>query len=161
MSWIPLELFFTHTWPLIPVISNCISLPLVYQCPVDYCYNVRWFVWVPVLCVLGFVPLWIAQMISSCVLIIVRLCYLFEALLALLFGFLTCVLYSVCLVFVPLPLHSTLYFGYNKNPYYAFLHLSPDPIQVELFWVPCRTQKGSMWNQRVLLWGQLDKPSRF
>ena len=50
----------------------------------------------PVLCVLAIVPLWIAQMITGLVPcgIIVRLCYLFEDLLALLFGFLLCVLYT-------------------------------------------------------------------
>ena len=37
------------------------------------------------LCVLAFVPLWIAQMITGLVLIIVRLCYLLKVLLTLLF----------------------------------------------------------------------------
>jgi hypothetical protein len=31
-----------HTWPLFPLISNCIRVPFVHHCPVDYCYNVRW-----------------------------------------------------------------------------------------------------------------------
>ena len=55
----------------------------------------------------AFVPLWIAQMITGLApcSIIVGVCNFFEVLLALLFVFQPCVLYSVCLVFVPVPLH--------------------------------------------------------
>ena len=39
---------------LFPVISNCVNVPFVYHCPVDYCYNVSWCMWVPVLWCVGF-----------------------------------------------------------------------------------------------------------
>ena len=43
----------------------------------------------------------------------VRVCYLFNVLLTLLFGVQPCVLLHVCLVFVPVPLYGTL--GVKKN----------------------------------------------
>jgi hypothetical protein len=42
-------------------------MSFVYHGAVNYCHNVRWCVWVPVLCVWAFVPLWIAQMITGLV----------------------------------------------------------------------------------------------
>jgi hypothetical protein len=66
VSRIPLELC-SH---LAPIPADCIWLyvPFGFHWAVDYWYNVRWFVWVSVLCVLDFVPLWIAQMITGLVL---------------------------------------------------------------------------------------------
>ena len=64
----PSGTFITHTWLLFPVINNCVCVSLVHHRPVDYRFNVRWGVWVSVLCVLAFVPLWIAQMIMGLVL---------------------------------------------------------------------------------------------
>jgi hypothetical protein len=92
----PSRTFTMHTWPLFPVISTCISVPLVHHCLVDYCYYVCWsceYLW----CVFWFschcgLRRWLR--VSSRVIIIVRLCYLFKILLTLLFGFLPCVLYT-------------------------------------------------------------------
>ena len=61
----PSGTFIMHTCPLFPLISTCISVPFGFHWAVVYCYNVRWCVGVPVLCVLAFVPLWIVQMITG------------------------------------------------------------------------------------------------
>ena len=67
LSRIPPELS-SRTRPLFPLISICIYVPFGFHGLVDYCYYVCCCVWVTVLCVWGFVPLWIAQMITGLVL---------------------------------------------------------------------------------------------
>ena len=89
--------FITHTCPLFPLISTCISVPFGFHWALHICYNVHWCVWVPVLCILGFRALVdCADDCRSRVLIIVCMCYIFEVLLALLFGFQPCV-FVTCL----------------------------------------------------------------
>ena len=129
LSRFPPGTFITHNCPLYPLISTCISVPFGSHWAVDYCYNVHWCVWVPVLCVLAFMPLWIAQMITGriqCVNHCVRVSFIRGTPLSFVWVSTLC-FYSVfvwssspCLYMVR---HNL---GLNKKPYYAFLSLSPE-----------------------------------
>ena len=92
----PSGTFITHICPLFPLISICIYVPFgfhwgsnIVTMSVGACEYLCCAFW-------AFVPLWIEQMITGlvpCVNHCARV-YLFEVLLALLFGFQPCVLYT-------------------------------------------------------------------
>jgi hypothetical protein len=75
----PSRTVITHIWSLFPLISNCISVPSVHHCPVDYCSNVRWSCEYLCCVVLAFVPCvlrrWLRvspRVVSSCVCVFIR-----------------------------------------------------------------------------------------
>jgi hypothetical protein len=148
-SFYALNCVITHTW--FQLLTDCIyiNVPfvsplgclLLFQCPLCLCCVALAFVpfgWCrydyvsrPVVyhCALVFSGLVPCMYYGS------RPLYLFMVLLTLLFGFQPCVL-------------STYLFGLcpvNKNPYYAFLHLSPDPSHnVALYLFRQDTRNGSI-----------------
>ena len=126
----------THTCPLFPLVSICIYVPFGFHWGVDYCYNVRWCVWVPVLCVLAFVPKWIEQVITGpvpCVNQCPRVLFIQGTPHTFVWGSTTCLvtcLFGIC----PRALTRHAVIWWNNNPYCAFLRLSPDPFIPTWHW---------------------------
>lgn len=130
-----LNCVITHTWFQFLTDCICINVPFVSPMGCPSLFNVRWLCEYLCLVVLAFVPLvlcrWLgvsSRDVSFCACVFgSHPVYLFEVLLALLFMSQLCVLYTCLFGLRPRAFTWHAVIWVNKNPYYAFLRLSPNP----------------------------------